>query len=130
MPQSYPDFCPFSSLRAFFAQLDDHPHLRIIRRDVSLEVPTECATRLKKNRAEKEAFAIEADFFHDALHENPKTFPSLFVPCSYHLLEIWIERGQTSQTTGDEPIGLPETTKNANVFVQPLRGFRTTERRS
>jgi hypothetical protein len=64
---------------------------------------------------------------HYALHENPKTFPSPFVPCSYHLLEIWIESGQTSQTTGDEPIGFPETTKNANVFVQPLIWFGVEE---
>ncbi|GER89860.1 hypothetical protein KDW_40220 [Dictyobacter vulcani] len=56
-------------------------------------------------------------FPYDALYENPKTFPSPFVPCSYHLLEIRIKGRETAQTTSDEPISFPEMTKDANIFI-------------
>ena len=59
--------------------------------------------------------------------ENLQTLSSPVIPCPYHLLEVWVECGQGSESTRDEPISVPEPTEDCDVSVQGIEGVRLTE---
>ena len=65
--------------------------------------------------------------FDESPNDDTQALPPPFVSCSYHLLEVRIKCGQTSQPPQDEPVGLPEATEDRDVLVQGLERLRSTE---
>src|SRR5438445_261175 len=50
--------------------------------------------------------------------DNTKALPPPLVSCPYHLLKIRVECGQGSESASHEPVGVPETAEDCDVFVQ------------
>ncbi len=65
--------------------------------------------------------------FDEPPDNDTQALPPPFVACSYHLLEVRIECGQTAKPAQNAPVELPEATKDSDVLVQDVEQFRSTE---